>query len=274
MEDIKELFFLGLYDRVVSEKISVGDDERTFYYLRARINLNQFDFVESKISNKDTSLKKGIYMLLEAKKNSSVSSLLALLDEFKDDITVNDNIYFIICKAMIYIQLKQYTECLDIMNNIEHPEVHLLKIQTYLLMNKYELADEEVESIESPIIKTAFNGLVSLFKDSSSAESALFSLQDMIDRFGASPFLVNLISCCHFKLQQWDSLQDVLFKDVEKFSSDPSIIINSTLALQRVGDSSKVKPQIDVLKKTKCSYTDNINDMLKNFDETVNMLSK
>lgn len=270
MEEIHDSFYAGLYAKVLADTKDIKklDEFTEFMVLRSRIFCGQIDFVINQVKAQSSDMHKGVYLLAQSKKCNNVTEISNLLPK-DDETTVATSPYYAICKAMLLIQTENISEALIILSGHKNDEAIAEKIHCLLLLNRPDIAQKELENISSQILRNIWTALVSLYLEKEEVRKSLYSLQDIADRLPLSPLLANAIACCYSALGEWDMAQMTIQNAAENFPNDESVIINQAVALHRGNDYEKLKTQVQMVMSLNNDYTKNINEMLKDFDDTV-----
>ena len=273
MEEIKEKFYVGLYQKVISDASAMkgADEEIEFIVLRSRILIGQADFVLNYAKSQETPLQKGVYILAKAKKCATPEEISALIPTDDETLYATSEVYAI-SKATACLQAERVTDALAIISNNSHPEAVCLKIQCLLQMNRADLAEKELENINNQILKNIWTAFVALYQGKDEIQRSLFALQDLAERFESSPLLANAMACCHFALGEWENGNMDIQSTAENYPNDEAIQINKAVVAHRTNDYEKLKTQISLVTSMNNKYMRNINDMLKDFDETATRL--
>ena len=273
MEELQEYFYVGLYQKVVNSASSIKnpDDMTSFMILRSYLSLGQTDFVLKTVRSQSNPLQKGVFLLAKAKKCNTPSEISELIPTDDEEIVATSEIY-VISKATLCIQAERVADAMAIVSAINQPEAICLKIHCLLLLNRADLAEKELEKLEQPILKSIWTSFVSLYQNKDQIQKSLYSLQDLAERFEVSPLLANAMACCHFALGEWESGNMDIQSALEIYPNDDTLQINKAVALHRTNEYDKLKTQISLVTAMKNQYTQNIENMLKDFDETAERL--
>lgn len=273
MNEIKDKFYIGDYSKVAAEGGKSMDEETEFVVLRSRIMIGQADFVINSTKALDTPMKQGVNLLARAKKLNSPTEIGELLKTITDDGGSMTSHYYAICKATLHSQIGNIIEALRTLNNIDHPEASALRIHCYLNINRTDLAKNELEKLSNSTLGMIWKAFVGLYLTKEDIQSALYSLQDLSERYKMTPLLSNAIACCHFALGEWETAQMILNNASETYPNDETIIINSAVSLQRTPEIEKLQTQMTLLSEVKNKYTEALNEMLQDFDATASRLT-
>ena len=276
-DELKELYYLGFYTKVVNEAASAkkGDEEVEFVVLRSRLALNQIDFVLNSTKPLANPVQKGVNLLARAIKAGSPEKVDALLGEV-DQALVRTSPLYAVCIGIINLRIDRISEALEVLNCVEHNEAAAVRIQALLAINRADLAEAEVANMSEPIQAKVCKAFVGVCKDKESAHESLLEFQDLAEsfaRYGESPLLANAIAVCHFVLGEWESGCSAIEAAAEKFPSDESTAINRAVALAHTTEYEKLKEQIAVIQSFERNrYKTKLDEMLREFDERAAML--
>ncbi|KAH0790461.1 coatomer subunit epsilon-1 [Histomonas meleagridis] len=269
VDDLRENFYLGFYAKVISIGAGLPKDneEVEFLVLRSRLAQNQIDFVLNATRSQSNNVQKGLYILATALKSGKKEEMESLL-EGSDNSLIKTSQYYSICIAIINLHLSRYIEAYEALMGNTHTEAIALRIQSLLSINRPDLAEEELSSLQNTIVSTLCSAYVSLFKDKESTKNALFALLDLSEMYDPSPILTNVIAVCHFAIEEWENGRNAIQNAESLFQNDEATTINVGVALCHSEDYGKLKTQIELIKSMKNKYTSKIEEMLKDFDDT------
>lgn len=269
MEEIQELFYLGFFSKLINDtNLKTNNEEIEFILYRSRLTLGQIDFVLNSVKNGTTPIQKGIFLLSNCLKISDITKIPEYLSTNIDKSLKTLSSHYSICISLCYMIAEQYGEALEYLFGVTHQESSSLKISCYLFIDRIDLAEEELNNISNPILKSISNALIGLKKDQNSIKTALFSLLDLSERFDYSPLLANLISLCHFSIGEYEQGNNILLSINEKFSNDQCLMINSIVIGIKNSDLIKIKTDISFLINSNNKYSNNLKVLLEDFNET------
>lgn len=272
IEDIRDLFYLGFYNKVIDSGSSIKDNEEVEYMiLYSYLSLKQIDFVLNK--GETTPVRKGACLLGRCLKlESDKDKIKEILSNEIDQGMISSSCYYAIFAAIVNIKIQDYYEALKILNKFDNQNASVIRIQAFLGINRVDFAEYELKQITNGISNTIAKTYVGLFKGEEETKSALFSLLDLYDRYQDSSIILNLMVACHYAVGEWENGQNIISILHDKFSNDPSIDINYAIGLFHSSEFSKYKTQISLVNNYKNSYNSSILSMLKDFDQTAENL--
>ena len=117
-DELKELYYLGFYTKVVNEAASAkkGDEEVEFVVLRSRLALNQIDFVLNSTKPLANPVQKGVNLLARAIKAGSPEKVDALLGEV-DQALVRTSPLYAVCIGIINLRIDRISEALEVLKD-------------------------------------------------------------------------------------------------------------------------------------------------------------
>jgi hypothetical protein len=277
--DIQDLFYVGLYSRVTQEVGSIpkDDEELEFLVLRSRLALNQIDFVLNATRQQANAAQKGCSLLAQALKTPSPDDVERILGG-RDEMLVRTSPIYAIALSLINLRAERYSDALEILNGIVHPEAAALRIQAFLAINRVDLAESELENVTDHVLAKISRGYVSLYQDPEAIRRALSDFEDLNDTYkssGISSLLGNAIAVCHFALGEWETGGGVVKVITDSFPTDQTAAINLGVARCHTSKTlDELKNQIDLIRSfQQNTYNLKIDEMLHEFDEVAARLN-
>lgn len=271
-EEIKELYYLGFYTKVVNDAANAKKDEDTeFMVMRSRLALNQIDFVINATKQLATPVHKGINLLAKSMKAKSTEAIEELLQGVDETMQRTSPLYAV-CIGIVNLRMNKISEALEVLNGVNHPEAAAVRIQALLSINRPDLATAELDNIPQPVQQKICRIFIALCKDKETVRQASLDLQDLADgfaRYGDSALISNAMAICHFVAGEWESAAAATEVATEKFPNDETVSINRAVALAHTTEYEKLKTQVEMIHSfEKNSYKAKIDEMLRDFDET------
>lgn len=271
IEELRELFQLGFYSKVIDQYSSVSgsDEEAEFLLLRSRVVRDPLDFVISATKAGTTPAQRGIRFLAEALRLPAKEDVERAL-EGADAELAQASPYYAICVALVDLRVARYVEALEVLDGCAHPEAAGLRIQALLGLHRPDLAERELTNIGKGTIQYVMcKALVALFLGREEAKNALFELLDLSERFESSVVLANLIAVCHFAIGEWENGRGQVLIAEGLSDENNATKINAALSLFHSSDDfQKLSDQTELVRSLKNEYSFRIQEMLRDFDET------
>ena len=273
LEDLKESYYFGAYSKVISDSASLrsSDPEVEFLVLRSRLAQNQVDFVLNATRSQANNVQKALNLLanvLKAGNDDKIRQILA--DADKSLLQLSE--HYAICVGIAYLRIGAYTEALNVLNGIEHDEAIALKIQALIGINRVDLAEEELPNIKDQNLSKVCAAHVGIINGGDSARDVLYAIQDILDRGISTPLLHNLVAGCFFAIGEWENATNAMTVAIEQFPNDESTNINQAVVLSHGTEYEKLHTQLELIKSFNNPYTNELNEMLKDFDQTASRM--
>ncbi|KAI5724752.1 hypothetical protein M8J77_006708 [Diaphorina citri] len=270
--DVRNSYYLGNYQQCIKEgqRLKATDPkvllEKDFYVWRSYLAQKKYKVVlEEKLPEELSCIKVLTeYLSIPSKKEA----ILSLLDK---ESTSSD--FHIICYASIYVEEGNYEAALRLLNFGTHLEINALKIHTYLTMYRNDLALKELKVMqdkdEDHTLTQLCSAWVHIANNGDKLNEAFYTLQDLIDKYGSTPMLVNaqvavLIAQDKYE-EAWDLLQDTA-------GDSEDTLINNMVTAGRLGKGNEVYNRIlSQLQEIQVrgKYLQNYQEKAKDFDNLV-----
>lgn len=270
--DVRNSYYLGNYQQCIKEgqRLKSADPkgllEKDFYVWRSYLAQKKYKVVlEEKLPEELSSIKLfAEYLSIPSKRES----ILALLDK---ESTSSD--FDIITYASIYIEEGQYESALRLLNFGSHLELSALKVHTLLAMFRNDLALKELKQMqerdEDNTLTQLCSAWVHIANNGDKLNEAYYTLQDLIDKYGATPILVNAQAAVLIAQEKYEEAWDLL-QDTSADSEDT--LINNMVAAGRLGKGNEVYNRIlSQLQEipVKGKYLHHYQEKAKDFDSLV-----
>ncbi|KAJ6218679.1 hypothetical protein RDWZM_004491 [Blomia tropicalis] len=249
--DIKNAFYLGNWQQCLNEvqKCKVANDEEKLesdiFMYRAYIAQKKYGLVLNEInSSKPESLQsvKLFAQYLSQSSASSRSSIVEQIDSNLDQYT-NDPISSLMA-ATIYYYEQNFDTALKVLNNFSHIECMALKLQIFLQLDRFDLARKEykrmAEKDEYCTLSQLAQAWINLFCAGEKLQDAFFIFQELKEKFGSTPLLLNGQACCLIAQGKYQEAEPLVQETIDKDPNYTESIINQMLLAQYNGKSLEV----------------------------------
>uniref|UniRef100_A0A8D8PRQ2 Coatomer subunit epsilon n=1 Tax=Cacopsylla melanoneura TaxID=428564 RepID=A0A8D8PRQ2_9HEMI len=270
--DVRNSYYLGNYQQCIKEgqRLKANDSkvllEKDFYVWRSYLAQKKYKVVlEEKLPEELSCVK----ILAEYFSNPSKrESILAVLDQ---ENTSSD--FHIICSASIYIEEGNYEAALRLLNFGSHLEIIALRIHTYLIMYRTDLALKELKLMqdrdEDNTLTQLCSAWVHIANNGDKLSEAYYTLQDLIDKYGTTPTLANAQAAVLLAQEKFEEAWDIL-QDCPADSVDT--LVNNMVAAGRLGKGTEMYNRIlsqlqDVRPKGK--FLESYEEKAQDFDNLV-----
>ncbi|XP_065333403.1 coatomer subunit epsilon [Cloeon dipterum] len=249
--DVKNHFYIGNFQQCINEaqklKPSSADVkvERDIYLYRAYLAQHKFSVVLNEISNSSPPEIQPLKLLAEyLSKPSARSDIVNKLNELTSGNIDVSNQTFLIVAAIIYFQEANYEAVLRILHNSDSLECSALALQTYLKIDRIDLARKELKSMQErdddATLTQLAQGWVNIAMDGEKLQEAFFIFQEMIEKHGGTPTLLNGLAVCYIGQAKFEEAESTLQEALEKDPNDANTLINMMVLSQHTGKAPEV----------------------------------
>eukprot|EP00808_Paulinella_micropora_P027237 g53258.t1 len=259
LRSVRNYFSLGLYDKCIEEAKSISKsnpemaDFAQIYAVRAMVESNP---AKATFPRKSSTALQAVTELA-AYRTAAEDLKEVVLDKLKDwlssDITKSDPTLQLVA-AQIYFEQEDYKSALKLVFNAgENLEKLAMQVCIFLKIHRLDMADKAVEKMKNiddddPLTSLAASW-VACAQGGEKATEATFALQELIEKFGASVKVLNLLAACQMRLQNWaeaskylKEARDVCSQAGKTFSAET--YLNSIVNLQQTNKSQEMIAKI------------------------------
>jgi len=252
--DIKNSFYLGKYQQCISESQqlkSVDPDvklERDVFMYRAYLCLRRFGVVldEVRSSANASSELSAVYRLAEYL--SSTSQREAIVSSLEKSMTGNvdvNNSTFLVTAATIFMHEDNNEAALRLLHQSDALECMFLSVQLLLRLHRVDLARKELARLqatdEDATVTQLALALVNLsLGGADKLQEAYFIYQELADKYGATPLLLNGQAVCLMAQGKWEDAEPLLQEAQDKDNNCAETLVNSVVLSQHLGKPAEV----------------------------------
>jgi len=147
---------------------------------------------------------------------------------------------------------KEALQCVHIGINMEQIA---LMLQIYIKIDRIDLAKQQLgllkQADEDAVLTQLGSVYISLATGSSGASDAIHSLNSLMEQYGPSPFLLNLVACAHIQAGQYAAAEKRLEESLTEF---PDVLIPDTIVNMIVCSQHLGKPTAKWIGQMKAEY--------------------
>jgi len=183
------------------------------------------------------------------------------------------NVVALLC-ANVYLLAGDFESTLRVTNSASSLECHALAVQTLLQMNRVDIATKEVKKMQeidedTTVSQLSLAALNIAMADTKSIQTAYYVYQELADKFGPTPILLNGQAVCFLLQGKSEQAEDVLQKALDKDSGHPETLINLSIVSQFLGAKDSAKRYISQVKDSHPDhpYVLRLQEKEKLFDE-------
>jgi len=266
--ELKNFFILGNYQAAINEGTTLTLDqesdrvERDVYVHRSYIAQGKYKWVmeEIKDSQAPTALQ-AVKLLATYFASEDKDIVLATLKEWLSDGVAANNPILQIIAATIYINEEKYEDAMRCVFQANSLEGLSLLVQIYLRINRTDLAEAELKSMQKIDDDATVTQLtqvwVQIANGGEAINDALNTLHDLSNKFGATGLILNLTGICHLSTKSFVEAEKALQQALEKNPSDLDCKTNLIVCHQYQGKPAEtISKEINELKTVapKCSF--------------------
>jgi len=258
--DLKNYFIIGNYQGAINEGTSLSSTsfnkdsdriDRDAYLYRSYIAQGKHNFVLSEISDSSNTPAplQAVKLLATFLANPNgretvVNKLKAMISE-----GASSNATVQLVGATIYYHLGNYEEALRCVYQSNSLEGMAFLIQIYLKINRLDLAEKELRSMQKidedasvTLLATAWVsiaiGSASGNYDKVSEASQIF--QDLIEKYTSTTTLLNGLAVCNMHMKKFENAEKLLLQALEKNASDTDSLVNLIACYQHEGKPQEI----------------------------------
>lgn len=235
--DVKNSYYIGSYQQCINEaqkaKPSTGEAqlERDTFLYSAYIAQKKYRVVLDEINGSSPLQLRPLKTLAEyfsnpGKRDAIVSSLD---EQMSGNVDVSTHT-FVIVAATIYNNERNYESALRILHQDDSLESCALSVQTYLLIDRLDLARKELKTMqekdEDATLSQLAQAWVNIYMGGEKLQDAFYIFQELIDKYGSSASLLNGQAVCLINQGKFEEAESILQDAMEKDSNNPDTLVN------------------------------------------------
>ncbi|XP_054709932.1 coatomer subunit epsilon-like [Uloborus diversus] len=251
MFEIKNSFYIGNYQYCINEaqktKFATPAQqlEKDIFMYRAYIAQRKYGVVVNDITPSSSSELQYLRMLAvycsgdADKKQETIASLEKKLQNLDPD----DRLLQLIAGLIYYLE-ENYDAVLRLLHKSNHLECCALAIQTFLKINRVDLALKELnymkEIDEDSTLTQLSQAWVILCKNGEKVQDAYYIFQELSDKYSSTPMLLNGQAAALLALGKYDEAEPLLQEALDKDPNCPETLINMIVLSQHLGKNTEV----------------------------------
>ncbi|KYQ89322.1 hypothetical protein DLAC_11800 [Tieghemostelium lacteum] len=236
----KNYYYLGNYQSAINEihkkskaiNDKGGKQDADYYLYKSYISQGKYDLVQVEIKSDSTPTLQGLKLYasyLQSPQSNKDITLVTIKEWIKDGI-VQNNYHLQVILASIYIHEQDYEEALKIIHQADFIEGLALLIQIYLKIDRLDLAEKAYNVMKGIDIDATpsllSNAWIMIAQGDDKIKSALMTLEELSEKYGGSPLLLNGQAVCCILLKRFEKAETLLLESIEKNPNDFETISN------------------------------------------------
>uniref|UniRef100_A0A5S6Q564 Coatomer subunit epsilon n=1 Tax=Trichuris muris TaxID=70415 RepID=A0A5S6Q564_TRIMR len=237
--NVKNAFYIGSYQQCITEALALRPSskqeklDRDVYVYRAYIAQKKFTVAleEIKLENDTPGPLVSVRMLAEYlgkpdKRDSVMDQLPSLFEKYSSEPIC------LLMAAMILAHEQNFEEALRYLHHsADSLECLAMTVCCLLALNRIDVAKEaakEMQSLDEDSLLTQMtNAWVNIALGREHLQDALFTFQEMIDKYGSTSLLLNALACCQIMMGNYEEAERVVNESLEKDSNNAEVIVDA-----------------------------------------------
>jgi len=249
--DVKNAYYMGNFQQCINEsqKLRGLSPEqstlRDLFLYRAYIAQKKFSVVMDEI--KPNSAPELLSVRLLAEFLSSPSKRDTIIDRLEKEMSAGfsaSDVTKILVAGMIFLHVGNHESALRILHQADSLECSALTIQTLLAFDRVDLAKKELQSMhekdEDATLTQLATAWVNLRIGGEKYQEAFYIVQEMIDKYGSTPVLLNILASCYIVQGKNTEAEGVLQEALDKDPNNAATLINLFMNSNFVGKTPEV----------------------------------
>jgi coatomer protein complex subunit epsilon len=237
--ELRNYFLLGNYQAAINagnsvkvDKLSQADQiERNVYLYRSYIGQNNFKLVEQEIKETVSQpVLKSLRMLATYMAGKDKENIVSTFKQWLSDGTVASSPHLQVIAATIFYLEESFEEALRCVHGSNSIEGLSFLIQIYLKINRLDLAEKELKSLQhlddDATGTLLASGWVYIALGGEKLSEAFSIFHDLIEKYGATSKLLNGKAICSLHANNFPEAEKFLLQALEKNSTDVDTIVN------------------------------------------------
>uniref|UniRef100_UPI00358F0D82 coatomer subunit epsilon isoform X1 n=1 Tax=Myxine glutinosa TaxID=7769 RepID=UPI00358F0D82 len=249
--DAKTAFYVGAFQQCLNEaqkaKLPSVEKqiERDVFLYRAYIAQRKYGVVLDEISSSKAPALQSVRMLAEFLATESRRD--AIIAEMEKSLAIGvavEDSTSLLMAAAIYLCDGNTDASLRTLHQSDHLECMAMMVQTYLLLERVDLARKELKKMqdrdEDATLTQLAQAMVHLSMGGDKLQDAFYIYQELADKYNPTPLLLNGQAASLMAQGRFEEAEGPLQEALEKDGNNPDSLINLILISQHLGKPPEV----------------------------------
>eukprot|EP00052_Salpingoeca_macrocollata_P008136 m.64729 g.64729 ORF g.64729 m.64729 type:complete len:427 (+) comp16447_c1_seq1:1801-3081(+) len=248
---VRNALYIGNYQVCINEaqKLKAPTpeiaEEKDVLMYRAMVAQGKYAMVKGDITSSSSSALQAVKRLaLYLHKPTDKAAAVEEAKKQMDDGMSLTNPTVALVNAMIFMNEERYDDGLRCLHQSTVLDNMALAVQIMLKMDRVDLARKELKRMqgvdEDSTITQLSLAWVNLASGGEKLQEAYYIFQEMADKFGPTPTLLNGQAACYMLQGKYDDVEGLLQTALEKDSGNPETLINLASVTQFLGKAPEV----------------------------------
>jgi len=257
--DVRNNFLLGNYQGCINEANNVNPRsdrdrvERDTYVYRSYIAQGNYQIVLDEVESAAHPSLQAVKLLatyLSSESNKEIA--MVTVKEWMGDGESANNPHLQLVAGTIYLHEQLYEDAMRVLHQSSSLEGSALMIQTYLKIDRLDLAEKELLNMrkqdeDATATQLATAWIYTLGGDK--VQDGFYIFKELADKYGATSTLLNGLAVCSLHMKKFEQAEQFLMDAIEKNSKDAETLTNIiTCYLQLKKAPEQVNRYINQLK--------------------------
>jgi len=254
--EVRNLFTLGNYAGAVNAAISLRPStsaasvDRDVYLYRCYVCQRNYGLVLAETEGEkgsDPSIAAVRTLALFKKASGDAEAEKSSIEEVQKWIesgsAVANSVQQIVA-GIILISQNKIDEAMKVLHNSLSLEAMSLMIQCYLMMNRVDLAETQLRTMQRTDDDATITQLAAtrfyLAQGGERIGDALAILNDLTDKYGSTPALLSAQAVCNMRTGNWVEAEKQLLQASERAITEPEVFVNLAVCALHTGKPKEV----------------------------------
>lgn len=238
--DVRNALYIGNYQVCINEaqksKVTTTElkEERDLMMYRAMIAQGQYSVAKNEINSESSTALQAVKRLATyLHKPADRADALAAVKKLQDDGISMTNPMVGLLSAMIYLEEQNLDDALRCLKAGDSIENSALVVQIYVTMDRPDMAKKELKVMQDTDDDSTLTQIatawVHLVTGGDKLKEAFYIFQELVEKYGPTPMLLNGQACSCMLQGQWDDADSLLQLAQEKSTKDAETLVNTAV---------------------------------------------